>query len=463
MKTRLRSYVLWLKAWVKRSPLLVVGVLLLGLLALIVLSFSVQKESPTEDVTPLPRLVRVYEIGSQPNIEAIGQVEQTGSLTIVAQLPGIVDQVLVQPGDAVTAQQQVARLASNYYGGNALALQSSLARKQYEFAKDTRELQQETLTLQRSLAESNRNNADELRLITERSIGDTKDLISLNEDLLSTVDDTISTSTVSAEIQAAKQSKAQLLSALSQLRQALRASEYQAGSSNPPADLSRSQYDLTLRQLELQERSQELSVAVAKLQSQLAAVSAAQMYPATPLAGVVQRVHVKKGELVNPGTPLVTVYGATMHARLTVSLSPEQAEQISPFEQSSVYLPDGTIYRTVPQFVSQIPTAAGFITVEYVLPENIAQLLSATKQTRVAVPILAPNQLSSQAYVPLDAVHQSEQRSEVFVVTDGLAQAQPVQLGQVIGSYVQVIDGLEAQARVIIDRVVVDGQPVRTE
>lgn len=448
-------------AMLRQFPLVVLGVLVLGLLALITVSSQLQQDEIEEAAVEQVRTVDTFVIGEQPTVAAIASVEQTGEITIVAQTPGIVQQIAVEPGDEIAARKRVVSLSSNYYGGNSAGLQSSLARTQYQHALDTLDAQKEGIALQRNLAESNLDNADELRRITRRSIDETKTLIDLNEELLDTVELVITESTISAEVQAAKQSKAQLLGVTNQLRQALRNAEYQADSDAPPAEMADLQKQITLNQLDLQEKALELNVAVAKLQSQIAAVSAAQMYPAAPFSGTVQRVHVRVGEAVNPGTPLVTIYCDQLVARLRVALSPEMAARITPFAQSMVQLPSGQHFYTQPTFVSQVPTSGGFITAEYVVPESIGSQLSGVRQVQMRIPVQAPTSLSSQLFVPIDAVHQTERVSEVFVIDQGVARSRQVELGPVLGAYVLVTAGLSIADEVIIDRVVVDGQAVQ--
>lgn len=458
---RVQRYRTTTSRYVKRYPLFILALMLVGLLVLIIFSSQLQEvESPDEAIPPI-RSVRTFTLGAQPKIEVVAQVEQTGEVTIVAQNPGIVQAVPVQPGDKVSARQRVASLSTNYYGGNVQALQSMLARTQYQHARDTLQTQLETVQLQRELADTNLENTEEMRSITQRSIGETRELIDLNQLLLDNLDLVLQESTVSAEIQAAQQAQSQLLGATNQLRQALRANEYQADSDAPPAELAELQRELTMRQLDLQEKSLELNVAVAKFQSKIAAVSAAQMYPAAPFSGVVQRVHVKQGESVSPGTPLVTIYCDQLVARLRASLSPEIAAQLTPYAQSTVYLPNGQHFYTQPIFVSQVPTSGGFVTAEFVVPEEIGSQLSAVRQVQMSLPVQAPVHLDSQLFVPIDAVHQTEQISEVFVIDEGVARARQVQLGHVVGGYVLITEGLHLADEVILDRAVVTGQSVQ--
>jgi TolA-binding protein len=92
-----------------------------------------------------------------------------------------------------------------------------------------------------------------------------------------------------------KTGKASALAGLNQARAALRSSEYQTGSDNEPAQIARLQKETTLKQLELQEKTLDLNREISLLNLRLSQIQEALMYPASPVEGRVERIHVKKG------------------------------------------------------------------------------------------------------------------------------------------------------------------------
>jgi multidrug efflux pump subunit AcrA (membrane-fusion protein) len=63
--------------------------------------------------------------------------------------------------------------------------------------------------------------------------------------------------------------------------------------------------------------------------------------------------------------------------------------------------------------------------------------------------------------IPLDSVHFSTDRAEVYVLDNTKAKLKTITLGEVIGSYIVVTNGLVSGDAIIIDRNVVDGEEIK--
>lgn len=443
----------------KKYPVLSLIVLMILFVTTVAAGAWFRTEEVTPQDAPQPVPVSVYRIGEAPRVSVFATVEKTGVITIAAQTPGIVQNVAVSAGDEVRAGKTVVSLASNYYGGNALSVQRRIAQLQLDSLEDTFPQEMELLQKQRTLAEKVDANADELRDIQEKSIQETKDVIALNEDIIAQYDDIIESSTVSAEVRAAQQAKSQYASATNQLRQALRQAEYQSDGENPPAAISNSQKDITLSQLALQEKALKLNKELTTLQLQLARVQEAQMYPGTPFAGTVERVHVRKGQQVNPGTPLVTLYCDTLETVLTASVPKNIASQVSLLEASEIITSTESI-TVFPSYISQVPTSGDLYTIEFSLTAEQATQLSDKSVVEVSIPVGYQDTGATVPFVPVDAVHIAQDSAEVFVVEDEVVSAKPVILGEIQGTYILVKEGLSVGDQVIKDRFVVPGDAV---
>lgn len=443
-----------------RRPLISVAIMIALLFSLIVVNQLLRTPEDEVATEQMIKQVEVFSIGQVPRIEVLAEVEKTGVITIVAQTPGIVSNIAVEPGAVVGRGTNVASLASNYYGGNALSVQRQLAKAQLDNVEESYDLNIEVIQKQKELAELSETNEAELRELSAQSIEETKDLISLNEQIIERFDETINTSTISAEIAAAQQAKSQYFSSLIQLRQALRNTEYQTDEQNPPADLSQSQRDLTVKQLELQAKALELNKEVSQLQYKLARVNEAQMYPATPFSGEIERVHVREGEYVNPGTPLVTMYCDQLATRLVAKVSPDTATQLSKLEPAVISL-GNTLIELYPDFVSSVATDGSLHSVYFSLPPESAQLVTDQARVVISLPIGSVDASGAVPFIPIDAVHQSEQVSEVYLVKNDQVVAQVVQLGIVQGGFVEVIAGVGSGDQIVMDRTVIKGQQVQ--
>lgn len=456
-----RVWVTRVETRAQRAPLLVLGVLLAILLGVISIASALRTPEPTpKETDPAPQAVSTYTIGESPRVVVNGQVQKSGVITIVASAPGVVHSIPVEPGQQVRARQTVVNLASNYSGGNAAALQVQIARKQLDNLNQTMPLQKEVLGKQRELAQKQETNAAELREISQASLSDTRSLLDLNEEILDSLDAILNTSTDSAQLAAARQTKAQVLSGVVQLRAQLRQTEYQASNDEPPAELARVQRDMTLKQLEIQEKSLELNKEISELQLKLAQVQAASMYPAAPFAGRIERVHVRRGQYVQPGTPLVTLDCDTLATQVIAKVPANIAHQVSTLQPSYLQLGNETL-QLQPDYVSHEATDGQLYTVVFTLPQSVTEELTDLAYVRVELPLGSADTLASMPFLPLDSVHQNEQGAVVYVLEEGRAVVRELDLGPVHGSYVTVEDGLRAGDQVILERRVVAGQAVQ--
>ena len=70
-------------------------------------------------------------------------------------------------------------------------------------------------------------------------------------------------------------------------------------------------------------------------------------------------------------------------------------------------------------------------------------------------------QTSSTPFIPIDSVFQAQDQSVVHVADKGVVKSKTVQLGQVMGQFVEIIQGLSNGDQVILNRNVIDGDKVK--
>lgn len=453
---------------INRYPLWTFFILLGILLLLIIAGNFLRKPKPEEKKISPVKPVRVYSIGQAPRIRVQAQVEKSGVITINALAGGVIQKLPFKEGEHVVKGQVLTYLSSNYFGGNAPAVQTKLAQTQYTNAQDTAQTQRELIAKQKEVAEKTDENSDELRKISAQSIDETKTLISLNDDILSTLDtnlkkleSTNSGGANDAMILSTKQLKSQFLSANNQLKSALRNTEYQTNENNPPAQLSNLQKDITIKQLELQEKSIALNLEISRLQLQLARINEGLMYPAAPFSATVQRVLVKQGQAVSPGTPLVILSQDIQDDPIIAIayVSREIARKVSSLEPSTLYL--GAIsYTAYPSYITQDAIQGTLYGVYYPIPDNYHQFVTDKGSIEIEMPIGYYQTSSIVPYIPIDAVYQSQNESYVYVVVNNTAESRRIILGEVYGQYVQVVSGLKTGDRIIESRNVIAGDKV---
>ncbi|MFA6005089.1 MAG: biotin/lipoyl-binding protein [Patescibacteria group bacterium] len=453
--------------FIERRPLAVITGLFLLTLGLIVLGNFLRKNTveKTSEIT-YPSAVEVYRIGSVPKVRVQAKIEKGNVVKIVAQTSGIVQELPVAEGDSIYRGQTLVWLSTNYQGANAFSIQRQISEAQYKNVTDSLPLQKDLVEKQRKIAEKNATNSDELRAISEASVSETKALISLNEEIITTLDANLalyaatnSAGTNSSMITSTKQLKSQYLSGLNQLKSGLRNTEYQTDDTKPITELSTLQKETTLKQLELQEKSLELGVEISKLQYHLALITESLMYPASPIEGIVERVHVQKGQLVNPGTVLVTLSGSVTDVQAVALLPKDVAARVSRIEESDIFIGQNSL-KALPFYVSAEATEGTLYSVIFKLED--AELLSVTDNefVEVHIPVGYPDTSKSVPFIPLDSVYITNDNTTVFLVESGKARERRVVLGTVYGQLVEVSEGLKDRDQVILDRTVVAGDSV---
>lgn len=446
----------------KRKPFLSLFITLFLLLVVIIVNSSLSQPPKVNEDPEEIRKVVTYSIGETPRVALSAKVEESNVIDIYSQTAGVVKRILVEPGQEVFAGQQLFSFSSDYYGNSAPALQRQLAEVQYDNVVETYDIQKELIREQRNIAQLQKDNAEELRKIADSSLGETRDLLELNESLLSGIDLAISVATDSAEISSLQSQKAQLLSGINQIKSGLRQAELQADEDKPPFKLQNSSYDLTIKQLDLQEKSLAMSKEISHLQFKLARVQESLLYPGTPEAGVVERIHVQKNDVVNPGMKLATVKAKAGVSKLVVKVSKDMASQISSFEATTVEI-GGELVEIYPDHISSVPTDGKLYSVVFTLPMDYQNTLSNGSSVMISVPVGTVDTNSVIPFLPLESVYQSELETTVFILADGEVQSLPVELGVVSGNFVEVRSGLENGDQIILDRNVIEGQKVVAE
>lgn len=462
----------WVGAKVDRRPMLWFFILLALLTGAIVAGNYLRKTPETpEDKNNTPKEVTLYALDGTPEIVVDAKVDKSGVVKVLAQASGIVNDIVVKEGTKVRAGQTFVSLSSSYQGGTVQTVQRQLAQKNYDTLVSNYDTQKDLIKKRRDIADNIDTQADELRAIADKSLGDMRSTISTNEDILNSLDTQIAAMEAnntdgsnSATIAQSKQARAQLLGALAQLRNGLRSAEYQAASDKAPSTLSDRTREVTLEGIDLEAKGLDVQKEIAQLNLRLAQISESLMHPASPFAGVVERVYVKKGQSVSPGTPIAQVTGNTTSVRAVALLSGQMADRVSRIEMSRVTVGSEKI-EMMPTYISSQATDGALYSITYAIPSRYVDSFNDGGNILIQVPLSQKND-GSEFYVPMDTVYQTEEESYLFIAEadengELHATEKAVTLGSVDGNFVQVIDGIGKDDKVIVDRNVVSGDLVK--
>lgn len=451
-----------------KSFFVVLGVFLL----LIVISNILGSAHPQEKkLDTVPKQVQTYTIGSAPKLTVQAQIEKSGVVHITALTSGVVQAINKQVGQKVSKGQTLLRLSSNYQGGNISSLSRQLAESQYKNVTDTYDLNKDIIKKQKEIAQKVDVQSDELRSITDKSVGETNELIDLNNQILSSLDKNIAyleatnvSGSNDALILSAKQLKSQFLAGNNSAKQAVRMAEFNSSGDKPPADISNLQKDLTLKQLDLQDKMLDLNREVSKIQLQIARVSEGMMFPSAPFSGTIQKVFVKVGQAVNPGTELI-ILSETVEKDPVIAIayvSADIARKISKLETSAVHIDDKSSFDSHPSYITQDAIAGSLYGVYFDIPNQYVSAVTEKGFITVDLPIGYFDTGAAVPFIPIDAIYQTKAQSFVFVAENGKARAKSIELGEVFGSFVEITKGLSEKDMVIVNRNVIAGDAITT-
>lgn len=463
VKTGYRKTVIY----IQQKPFISFFIGLFILLLIIILGSTLFKvKAPEPEKKLQAKGVNIYRIGKSPRISVQGQVIKKGVIKIVAQTPGIVSQINAKDGSQVRRGQTLINLASNYQGGNAFSLQRQLAALQYKNTKDNFDGQKSLIQRQRDLANTQSNNTDELKKLTQTSIDETQSLVDLNNTIIATLRGNLENLQNSngdpQAILSLQQLLAQVQGGTNQLQAGLRANQYQVADNKPPTELAKITKDITIKQLDLQEKALNLGLESTKLQLQLAQVQEAMMYPAAPFSGTVQKVNVKVGEAVNPGTILATLAGTDTTVLVDVKIPQHIALNLSKIEPSIIEV-GGKKLKVMPSYVSTEATSGQLYSAIFSIDEKDSDLFTDSGYVSVSLPIGLAASTATVPFIPVDSVFQTQDEAFVFVVNGNKAQSKKIILGEVTGKYVAVEKGLSQNDQIILNRNIVDNDEIKIE
>jgi RND family efflux transporter MFP subunit len=433
--------------------------LVLGLLLVVLVLGQIFQPKPEEiKKDQVAKDVQIYNIGQGPQATFQAKVEKSGVVKIIAQSAGIVQHISVKEGDKTWKGQQLISLSTNYQGGNASSVQRQIAQTQYQNVLDTFGMQNELIQKQRDVATASAENAQQTRDISRRSADDTNSLININQSQLDQVNQQITALQATnpddpslAELQGSAQ---QLQGTLLQLRSTNRTTEYQGANDKPPALLSTLQKDIALKQLDVQQKTQEMNKDVSRLQVNLAAVTEGLMYPASPFTGTVERINVRKGQLVNPGTELATIAANDVTTTAVLLVPQAIAEVLSTENASQLIINDQTI-TVKPTHIATEATDGQLYAVRYEIPEDQQKYLTDGESIAVKISIKNNQANGLKPLIPIDAVYQTQENAFILIAEKNKAISRSVKLGKIYGNYVEVLSGLRSGDKVILNRNVV--------
>lgn len=449
---------------IKKKPFFTITLLFVFLMALIVASYFLRQAPQTDDEQNKEiKKVETFSLGKSPSIKTLARIDKENLIYIKAQTAGIIQKLYVKEGQHINYRgQNLLHISSNYQGADSATIRRQMSEKQYQQAQETYDLQKEMINQDRELTKKTDENTDELREIQADSIDETKDLIELNEEIIDYIDEQIAIAETAGdedEVASQKQIKYSYLSSLNAAKANLRSLEYDSDDNEIPAQMANLTKDRTLKALDLQEKVLTLNLEISRLQYQIDKINESLSYPASFSNGNIEKIHVRPGQMVDPGDLLITMSGCNKAAFAVVETSKDITLNTSLYDSATLYIADQTL-QLPPIHISKEAVNGTAYEIKYAIPEEYEALLTDQEYITVELPIGLPN--TNHPFIPLDTIYQSNDGSYVFIINEnGQVNAKKIELGEVFGQYVTVLAGLDENASIIMNRSVVEGESVK--
>jgi len=452
----------------KRYPFIsfIISLLLIFLLIFFNNKFLNKKlEEEVEQKEEISRTVEIYDLNTKAKENFTGKATNTSLVTVYAQTGGVVSDLYIQEGTPVTYGAWLAYLSTNYNGASASTVQTNISREQLNNLKTTLYSQNDLIAKQRELAEKSDENSENLLEIQNKSINGLEELKEYNKDIIKSLEedlDDLEDDDDSDEslILQTKQALAQARASLNSVDSALDQTEYNT-EGDIVNNLNSLNKEATLKSLDLQKQNLENSISAAELSLQLAQVQESLQYPTTPVTGQVEQVFVKKGDLINPGTPIAKIKSNEGDIKIEALITKKIKDNID--YNSNIILEGKSINNNIkPQYISQEPVSNGLYSLIVYIAQDENNNISDGELITLEVENNNSKKVINNINVPIDSVYISEGKNYIFIMdTNNIAKEKEVELGEITGNFIEIKKGLTKKEKVIITRGIVEGEKVK--
>jgi RND family efflux transporter MFP subunit len=170
-----------------------------------------------------------------------------------------------------------------------------------------------------------------------------------------------------------------------------------------------------------------------------------------PFGGTGMEKMVEPGSYLNPGSPIATIVDVS-RLKLQVKLTESEVVRVQPGQAVSVaadLYPNATYSGVVVSVAPRADANLNYL-VEVELANNAANPLKAGMDGRAIFGGRSATPSRKALAIRRDAIVGGLQTPQVYVVQGGVARLRSLQVGQVMGNYVEVKQGLQPGEMVVV-------------
>ncbi len=222
-------------------------------------------------------------------------------------------------------------------------------------------------------------------------------------------------------------------------------------------ELTRREEKNTLARLRIDLERLRLNRETASLDAAIANASDAILRPKSIVSGTVEFVGVRVGETVNAGMLLATLRGSQGVTTLSASLPDHIAQAIDPRGIGTLTL-NGQSTPLTQGYLSQSENTFGLRSITFPVTTELAAALTEGEYVNIMLPLINRDH---HIFIPLDAVLSGANGSSVLIRNaEGKAEERSVTLGETIGSFIAVTDGVNLSDEILLNRGIFPGEVV---
>lgn len=211
-----------------------------------------------------------------------------------------------------------------------------------------------------------------------------------------------------------------------------------------------------IESLKLELKRLELNRETARLDAAIASASDAVLRPKSLVAGTVEFIGVRQGEMVTPGTLIATVRGTKSTDTLVATLPNELARFVNPNGVGTLVIGEEQFPLTGAYF-SKSENTLGLRSLTFALSETTSAKLTESEFVSLLLPLVNSD---GQFFVPIDAVRSGANGESVLSLENNSVVEKSIVLGNTIGSFVVVKGGLNETDEILMNRGLVPGDQV---
>jgi biotin carboxyl carrier protein len=220
-------------------------------------------------------------------------------------------------------------------------------------------------------------------------------------------------------------------------------------------ELNKREEDIAIKNLKIENAERKTALANSYLQLALANTADAALHPKALFSGTVEKIFVRPGQYVSPGTPLFVLSSFHSSTEIQVTVSYETLQTLDVLSDAHGQI-DGRTVSFKPTFIPTEGDAYGLYTLLYTPSEDVTLI----DNSILTLTLPVKGVYADHILLPLDAIFQDSRRAWVFVESNGTAELKEIHLGAVHGKFVEA-SGLDPQASVLLNRNLIEGEAVQ--